>query len=72
MRGLYADQAVPYSAMILYLNDEGLAAAVDTVKYEPFSDRFYIERKLLQPSMRKKQVFWGEDYLAEEYEILIG
>ena len=69
LRGLYADQAVPYSAMILYLNDEGLAAAVDTVKYEPFSDRFYIERKLLHPSMRKQQVFWGEDSLAEEYEI---
>jgi predicted phosphodiesterase len=69
LRGLYAKQAVPYSAMVLYLNDEGLAAAVDTVKYEPFSDRFYIERKLLHPSMRKPQVFWSEDPLAEEYEI---
>ncbi len=67
LRGLYSDQAVPYSAMVLYLTDEGLAAAVDTVKYEPFSDRFYIERKLLHSDLRKQQVVINEDSLAENY-----
>ncbi len=67
LRGLYSDQAVPYSAMVLYLTDEGLAAAVDTVKYEPFSDRFYIERKLLHSELRKQQVVINEDSLAEDY-----
>ncbi len=68
IRGLYAEQAVPYSAMVLYLTDEGLAAAVDTIKYEPFSDRFYIERKLLHSAWRKQQVVINEDSLAEDYE----
>ncbi len=69
IRGLYSEEAVPYSAMVLYLTEEGLAAAVDTIKYEPFSDRFYIERKLLHSDLRKQQVVINEDSLAEDYEI---
>ncbi len=65
LRGLYADQAVPYSAMVLYLTGEGLPAAVDTIKYEPFSDRFYIERKLLHSALRKQPVVINEDSLSE-------
>jgi predicted phosphodiesterase len=68
LRGLYANQAVPYSAMVLYLTGDGLAAAVDTVKYEPFSDRFYIERKLLHSDWRKQQLVINEDTLAEDYQ----
>ncbi|KUG03341.1 putative integral membrane protein [hydrocarbon metagenome] len=71
IRGLYAEQAVPYSAMVLYLTDEGLPAAVDTIKYEPFSDRFYIERKLLHSEFRKQPVVINEDSLAEDYVIEI-
>ena len=41
---------------------------MDTVKYEPFSDRFYIERKLLHLQQKAASI-WGEDSLAEEYEI---
>lgn len=50
LRGLYADQAVPYSAIILYISPEQGPAAADTIKYDPLSDRFYIERKMLKSS----------------------
>lgn len=48
LRGLYADQLVPYSAIILYIIPGQGPTAADTVKYDPLSDRFYIERKMLK------------------------
>lgn len=47
-RGLYTDQVVPYSAVILYVKPGKGPTAADTIKYDPLSDRFYIERKLLK------------------------
>jgi len=47
-RGLYTDQVVPYSAIILYICPGQGPTAADTIKYDPLSDRFYIERKMLQ------------------------
>jgi Icc-related predicted phosphoesterase len=46
MRGLYTEDSVPYSAIILYYKPSAGALAADTINYEPQSDRFYIERKL--------------------------
>ena len=48
MRGLYTDQVIPYSAIILYIRPGQGPTAADTIKYDPLSDRFYIERKMLQ------------------------
>lgn len=48
VRGLYTDQVVPYSAIILYIRPGQGPTAADTIKYDPLSDRFYIERKMLQ------------------------
>lgn len=72
LRGLYSEEAVPYSAMVLYLTEKGLAAAVDTVKYEPFSDRFYIERKLLHSDLRKQRVVINEDSLENQGDGSLG
>lgn len=69
LRGLYAETAVPYSAMVLYFNAAGQATAVDTVKYEPFSDRFFIERKLLKKNIEKQQEITEERPLAENYPV---
>ncbi len=69
LRGLYADTAVPYSAMVLYLNADGKATAVDTVKYEPFSDRFFIERKLLKQDAQKQEESTDEIPLAGNYPV---
>jgi predicted phosphodiesterase len=48
VRGLYTDQVIPYSAIILYIRPGQGPTAADTIKYDPLSDRFYIERKMLQ------------------------
>jgi len=69
LRGLYADTAVPYSAMVLYLNADGKATAVDTVKYEPFSDRFFVERKLLKQDTQSQEEIADEMPLAGNYPV---
>jgi predicted phosphodiesterase len=48
VRGLYTDEVVPYSAIILYIRPGQGPTAADTIKYDPLSDRFYMERKMLQ------------------------
>lgn len=48
VRGLYTDQVIPYSAIILYIRPGQGPTAADTIKYDPLSDRFYIERKMLR------------------------
>lgn len=48
LRGLYAEKGVPYSAVILYIKPGEKLLACDIVKYDPLSDRFFIERKLFK------------------------
>lgn len=65
VRGLYADQTIPYSAIILYIKPGQGAMAADTIKYDPLSDRFYMERKMLTSS--GKPDLQTEDSLASKY-----
>jgi len=56
VRGLYTDKTIPYSAIILYIKPGEKPIAADTIKYDLLSDRFYIERKLLnQPYSSSKE-----------------
>lgn len=68
VRGLYADNIIPYSAMILYLKPGNPPLAVDTIKYDPLSDRFYIERKLLQKEFKNESPVIVENNNPQEYD----
>lgn len=65
VRGLYADQPFPYSAIILYLKPGTGALAADTIKYDPLTDRFFIERKLFKN--HAESVLQDEQPLAGQY-----
>ena len=50
LRGLYSEQGISYSAAIVYLVPGSGLVAVDMVQYNPGSQQFSLERKLLNAS----------------------
>jgi len=67
LRGLYTDQLVPYSAIILYIRPGQGPTAADTIKYDPLSDRFYIERKMLRNYTNQQVIQDNDAPLASVY-----
>lgn len=67
VRGLYTDQTVPYSAIILYIRPGQGPTAADTIKYDPLSDRFYLERKMLQKLIGSEKAAKVDMPLASAY-----
>ena len=54
LRGLYSEKGISYSAAIVYLIPDFGLVAVDMVKYNPVSQQFFLERKLLQTTANEK------------------
>jgi len=50
LRGLYSEKGISYSAAIVYLVPRSGLVAVDMVQYNPVSQQFSLERKLLNAS----------------------